>query len=131
MWYTGRTVKTTHAHPTKRMNNLRFDSPALLDLYRRYDVSRLAVFGSVARGQATRRSDVDLLVAYSRPKSLLQHAALQRQISEIIGRKVDLLTEAALSPYLRDRIVGESRVVFLASRQRSPSKNGVKSDDRV
>lgn len=91
-----------------------FESPEMAELCRRYDVDRLAIFGSFARGESTARSDIDLLVEYSRPKSLLQHVALERQMSAALGRKVDLLTEAALSPYLRDRILREARVVYKA-----------------
>jgi len=69
---------------------------------RQNDVGKLSVFGSVACGEADARSDVDLLVEFSRPKSLLSVVALERQLSGAIGRKVDLLTETAIGPYLRD-----------------------------
>jgi hypothetical protein len=77
---------------------LPFDTDELIEIRRQNDVSKLGVFGSVARGQATDQSDVDLLVYFSKPKSLLALVALERQISTALGRKVDLLTEAAISP---------------------------------
>ena len=77
-------------------------------------VKRLAVFGSTARGEATPKSDLDLLVEFKEPKSLLALIALERQLSEALGREVDLLTEAALSPYLRESIRQEARVVYEA-----------------
>jgi predicted nucleotidyltransferase len=57
-------------------------------------------------------SDLDLLVRVSKRKSLLAVVRLERGCSEALGRKVDLLIESALSPYWRDRILSEMRVVF-------------------
>ena len=82
------------------MASLHLDTNALIEICRRNDVSMLGVFGSVARGDATAESDVDLLVKFSNRKSLLAVVSLERQLSEALGRKVDVLTEAAISPYL-------------------------------
>jgi len=73
---------------------------------------RVAMFGSMARGDAGPDSDVDPLVQFGEPISLLALVRLERKLSEALGRKVDLLTEAAVSPYLRDRIEREKRVLF-------------------
>ena len=89
-----------------------FDTDKLIELCRQNDVSKLSVFGSVARGEADDQSDIDLLVEFSRRKSLLSLVALERQLSDALGRKVDLLTEAAISPYLRDRIRRDQRVLY-------------------
>jgi hypothetical protein len=78
----------------------------------KYGVTSLAVFGSYARGEARRDSDVDMLVAFSRRVSLLTLIALERELSELLGRKVDLQTVEGLSPYLRDRILKERQVVY-------------------
>ena len=72
----------------------------------------IGVFGSMARGEATEDSDIDLLVKFSKGKSLLTLVRLEREISTALDRKVDLLTEAAISPYLRDRIRRELRVIY-------------------
>jgi uncharacterized protein len=53
-------------------------------------------------------------VTFTRPKSLLAFVALERVLSAAVGRKVDLLTEAAISPYLRDRIKKELVVIYEA-----------------
>ncbi len=76
------------------------------------DVTRLRVFGSVSRGDDTPESDVDLLVEFARPKSLLALVGLEQEFEAALGRKVDLLTPAAISPYLRDRILAEARVIY-------------------
>ena len=89
-----------------------FDVPRLIDICRQNDVSMVGIFGSMARGEAKKRSDIDLLVRFSRRKSLLAVVRLERELSEALGRKVDLLTEAALNPYLRERVMKELRIVY-------------------
>ena len=89
-----------------------FDTIRLVDICRQNDVSMVGIFGSMARGEATKKSDIDLIVRFSKRKSLLTLVRLERELTEALGRKVDLLTEAALSPYLRERILKEMRVVY-------------------
>jgi predicted nucleotidyltransferase len=91
-----------------------FDISKIIEICRQNDVVRVGVFGSMARGEATDRSDIDLIVEFSKRKGLLALVALERQLSAAIGRKVDLLTEAALSPYLRDSILRELKVIYEA-----------------
>jgi predicted nucleotidyltransferase len=88
------------------------DFDKLLSLCRENGVARLAVFGSTARNEAGPDSDVDLLVRFARPLSLLKQTALERRMSEILGRKVDLVSENALSPYLRDKVMRDLRVIY-------------------
>jgi uncharacterized protein len=80
----------------------------------KYHVATISLFGSMARNEATKASDIDLLVSFSRPVSLLQMVTLERELSDALGRKVDLLTEASLSPYLRDHILKERQLVYAA-----------------
>ena len=94
------------------MINFPFDTQKLIEICRQNDVSKIGVFGSMARGEAKDQSDVDLLVEFSKRKSLLALVALERQIATALGRKVDLLTEAAISPYLRDRILRDLQVIY-------------------
>ena len=89
-----------------------FNLPQLIDICRQHDVTMIGIFGSMARGDAKKQSDIDLLVRFSKRKSLLGVVRLERELSEALGRKVDLLTEGALSPYLRERILKEMRVVY-------------------
>ena len=72
------------------------------------------MFGSMARGDARPDSDIDLLVSFSEPVTLLQLVAFERELSTILGHKVDLVTEASISPYLRKRILQEQRQVYAA-----------------
>ncbi|MEK6302353.1 MAG: nucleotidyltransferase family protein [Acidobacteriota bacterium] len=91
-----------------------FDVDRLVEICRQNDVAMVGVFGSMARGEANDQSDIDLLVRFSKRKSLLSVVALERQLSTAIGRRVDLLTEAAISPYLRGPILRELQVIYEA-----------------
>ena len=89
-----------------------FDTQKLIDFCKSHDVSMLSVFGSTARGETREDSDLDLLVRFSNRISLLKVVKLEREMSEVVGRKVDLVTEAALSPYLRERIMKERQILY-------------------
>jgi predicted nucleotidyltransferase len=89
-----------------------FDKDRLVAICRRNDVTMVGVFGSMARGEATAQSDVDLLVKFGKRKSLLALVRLERELSTALGRKVDVLTEPAISPYLRDRILRDLQVLY-------------------
>ena len=89
-----------------------FNLPKLIDVCRQNDVSMVGIFGSMARGEAKKKSDIDLIVRFSRRKSLLFMVQLERKLSEALGRKVDLLTEASISPYMRKRVLKEMQVVY-------------------
>lgn len=82
------------------------------DICKANDITFLGLFGSYARGDFDTESDVDLLVRFSKPKGFLALVRIERQLSERLGRPVDLVTEAAISPYLRDRIQAELRTVY-------------------
>jgi predicted nucleotidyltransferase len=68
----------------------------------------LRVFGSVARGEAREGSDLDLLVEMEPGRSLLDLVAIKQDLEELLGCKVDVVTEAAVSPYLRERVLNEA-----------------------
>jgi predicted nucleotidyltransferase len=96
------------------MNNSFIDNKELIQLCRENGIIKIGVFGSVARGTATKESDLDLLVQFSESQSLLTHVRVERELSQLLGKKVDLLTEAAISPYLRDIIKSELQVLYEA-----------------
>jgi predicted nucleotidyltransferase len=96
------------------MEELPFDTTKVVEICRKNDASMIGVFGSMAKGEATEQSDIDLLLKFSKRKSLLSLVKLERELSASIGRKVDLLTEASISPYLRDRIKKGLRIIYEA-----------------
>ena len=73
----------------------------------RFGVQSLALFGSVARDEATAKSDVDLLVEFNRPVGYFGLFALQDYLEQLLGCPVDIGTPDSLKPYLRERIQGE------------------------
>lgn len=75
-------------------------------------VKKIAVFGSYVRGEERPGSDIDILVKFSERKSLLDIVGMEQDLSEILGIKVDLLTEKSISPYLIDRIKKEMVVIY-------------------
>jgi uncharacterized protein len=96
------------------MNQIDFNNEQVINLYNKYHVKTLRIFGSMARGESRMNSDVDLLVTFSKPISLLQMVGLERELSAIIGRKVDLLTTKSVSRYLRNSILKDSRQIYAA-----------------
>jgi hypothetical protein len=96
------------------MAQLNLQKKQIVTICGKYHVATISLFGSMARNEATEASDIDLLVSFSRPVSLLQMVALERELSKALGRKVDLLTEASLSPYLRDYILKDRQLVYSA-----------------
>lgn len=72
------------------------------------DIVHAAIFGSLARGDAGKDSDIDLLVEFRGEKTLLDIVALKQELEHILGRNVDVLTRRAVSPLLRDQIEAEA-----------------------
>ena len=77
-------------------------------LAQRHGASHIRVFGSVARGDDTEFSDIDILIDMKKASSLLDLIGFQQDLSKMVGRRADVLTERALSPYLRERILSEA-----------------------
>ena len=78
------------------------------ELRKRFGLRRLAVFGSVARGEATTGSDVDLLVDFEGTPDFDRYMDLKFYLEDLLGRKVDLATTGALRPRLKPRIEQEA-----------------------
>jgi predicted nucleotidyltransferase len=96
------------------MSVLSLDASKVQDVCRRNEVTRLRVFGSYARGEASGTSDIDLIADFSAPKSLLDIVRIEREMSAALGLKVDLLTEGAISPYIREQLADDLRVIYEA-----------------
>jgi predicted nucleotidyltransferase len=82
----------------------------LLEAAARHGARNVRVFGSVARGTATEGSDLDLLVEFEPGRNLFDLVGLKQEIEEALGgrTKVDVVTENALSPRVRERVLREA-----------------------
>ncbi|MDI9584548.1 MAG: nucleotidyltransferase family protein [Acidobacteriota bacterium] len=80
----------------------------ILSIAARHGAMNIRVFGSVARGEATAASDVDLLVDLEPGRSLLDLSALRLDLCDLLGRDVDVVTTASLHPAIRDQVLAEA-----------------------
>ncbi|RME90734.1 MAG: nucleotidyltransferase [Verrucomicrobia bacterium] len=80
----------------------------ILRVAARHGARNVRVFGSVARGEADEQSDIDLVVEFEPERSLLDHAALWLELQELLGCKVDVVSERAIKPRIRDRVLKEA-----------------------
>ena len=86
------------------IEQLRQQLPALMERYR---VQSLGVFGSYVRQQQHAGSDVDVLVSFAEPPSLLQFIELEHELTDTLGLKVDLVMRDALKPTIGQHILRE------------------------
>jgi predicted nucleotidyltransferase len=83
----------------------------ILRVSHQHGARRVRIFGSAARGQATETSDLDILVEMETGSSLLDIVAIQQDLEDLLGCKVDVVTESALSPYIREDVLKEARTL--------------------
>jgi len=72
-----------------------------------YNVSRIGVFGSYARGEEDSESDVDLIVEFAEVPGLREFFGTEEYLEKLLQRKIDLVREKAIRPELRDQILSE------------------------
>lgn len=90
------------------VNHIRTIIDKQLDYLRKtYGIKDIGVFGSVASGQSTPSSDVDMLVEFSQPIGFFKFTELENYLSKILRKKVDLVTKKALKPAIRENILRE------------------------
>jgi predicted nucleotidyltransferase len=91
------------------LESLRCDrKAAILELARRHGARSIRVYGSVARGQANEKSDLDLLVEWEPDRSLLDVVGLKQDLEELLGVAVDIGSERGLHWYIRDEVLREA-----------------------
>lgn len=76
-----------------------------------HGATNVRVFGSMARGEQGLESDLDLLVSFESGRSLLDLVALKLDVEDLIDRPVDVVSDRALSPYIRDRVLSEATLL--------------------
>ncbi len=95
------------SHMTARDALLRHRSD-VLRLASQYGATDVRVFGSVARGESDEDSDIDLLVRMTPGRSLLDIGGLLMDLQDLLGRRVDVVTERGLRPRIRERVLREA-----------------------
>ncbi len=76
-----------------------------------YHVKKIGIFGSCVRGEDRQDSDLDILVEFTKPVDLFQFMDLEEHIERLVGRKVDLVSNNALKPFIRENVLRE--VVYI------------------
>jgi len=98
-------MSATSSHP---LPTLKSKCGEVLRIAASHGARDVRVFGSVARGEAKPGSDLDLLVNLDPETSLLDLIALKQDLEDMLGCQVDVLTEASLSPYIREQVLQET-----------------------
>ena len=92
------------------LDTLRERREEILQIAEKHGAFNVRIFGSVARGEETAESDIDFLVDYDLKKTTPWFpGGLLMDWQELLGRKVDVLTENGISPLIRERVLSEAR----------------------
>jgi uncharacterized protein len=91
-----------------KTNLRRLERDKILEVAARHGARNVRVFGSVARGEADERSDLDLLVDLDQGRSLMDLGGLLMDLQETLGVRVDISTERMLRPEIRKRVLSEA-----------------------
>ena len=84
----------------------------ILPILKRQGVIRAAVFGSAARGEMTKKSDIDLLVKLGKNKTLLDLVGLKLELEDKLGRNVDIVSYGGIHPLLKDIILKDQQIIY-------------------
>lgn len=109
-------MATAHARARGKVMNIDVDRTRLAEFCRSNGIRKLACFGSVLRDDFGPDSDIDVLVEFEPGRTPgFAFFAVQDELAELLGRKVDLHTPGFLSPYFRDEVVREAQVLHVAA----------------
>ena len=84
----------------------------LVEVLKKYGVRKAAIFGSVARGDDTEDSDIDIIVEFVDGKSLLDLVALKLELQKMLGKEIDIITYNSIHPLLKEKILSEQVVIL-------------------
>jgi len=92
----------------KELERIQQQKKNILAIARQHGIIRLRIFGSIIRGEETPQSDIDLLVELEPGRSMLDLGGALIRLQELLGRKVDIVTERGLHWYLKEKITQEA-----------------------
>jgi predicted nucleotidyltransferase len=109
-------MKETTMSRTLQLGDAQVDEARLADICRQYSVRELSFFGSAARGEMRPDSDIDMLVDFlpEAEVDLVDYAGLMLDLSQFLGRKVDLVSKNGLKPLIRASILAGARLLYAA-----------------
>lgn len=76
------------------------------------EVLKASIFGSAARGELNKKSDIDFLIKLPKKKSLLDLVELKFDLEDKLGRKIDIVSYGGINPLLKDAILKEHKVIY-------------------
>jgi len=95
----------------KLLDELRSKRSEIIKIAAKYGISNIRVFGSVARGEEKKNSDVDFLVKQNKGVSLFEIVEFKRDIEKFLGKKVDVVLEDGVSKFLKKIIFDEAVLI--------------------
>ncbi|MBM3129257.1 MAG: nucleotidyltransferase family protein [Chloroflexi bacterium] len=114
----------TKTNESRNFDHLR---DQILPVLQPYGVKRIALFGSVVRGEETPESDIDILVEFEeprkRPLGLFAWIDLEEELAKRLGRKTDLVSAKALKPRIRPTVEKEMVILYEKRRHRTPARH--------
>lgn len=87
---------------------IRVEREKVLSIAAAHGARRVRVFGSLARGKSSPGSDLDLIVDMETGRSLLDLIAIKQDLEDLLGCRVDVVTEGSVSPYIREQVLEEA-----------------------
>jgi len=84
----------------------------IISVLKKHNVAKASLFGSYVRGEQTIDSDIDILVELEEDKSLLDLIRLEMELSQVLKRKVDVLTYGSLNSLIKDTILSEQELIY-------------------
>lgn len=105
-----------HLSNQHTLKNISLPSAEIAEFCERHHIRRLALFGSVVRDDFSSASDIDILVEFE-PQAqvgLMAFARIQRELSEILQRTIDLVTPEGLKPLIKQTVLDSAEVIYAA-----------------
>lgn len=95
-----------------KKNQIEKLSKIIVPILKKNNIVKAGIFGSYARGEQTKKSDVDILVRFKDKKSLLDLAGLELELEKKLRKKVELITYRSIYPLIKERILKEEVVIL-------------------
>src|SRR3989338_6616628 len=84
----------------------------IIPILKKHNVTRAGIFGSYARGEAKKNSDIDILVEIKEDISLLDFIGIKHSIEDALGKKVDLVEYHTIKPRIKERVMREEVAIL-------------------